>query len=62
MTRTMRIACAEVDAILKEYLPTASSDKLPTDMKKAQENYKLPNYIVTIDKSKSLKEQKFITE
>lgn len=58
----MRIACAEVDAILKEYLPTAYSDKLPTDMKKALENYKLPNYIVTIDKSKSLKEQKFIRD
>lgn len=62
MTRTMRIACAEVDAILKEYLPTAYSDKLPEDMKKALENYKLPDYKVTIDKSKSLKDQKFIRD
>ena len=62
MTRTMRIACAEVDAILKEYLPTAYSDRLPTDMKKALENYKLPDYEVTIDKTKSLKDQKFIRD
>lgn len=62
MTKTMRIACTEVDAILKEYLPTTYSDKLPTDMKKALENYKLPDYKVTIDKTKSLKDQKFIRD
>ena len=62
MTRAMRIACAEVDAILKEYLPTIYSDRLPVDMRKALENYKLPDYKVTIDKTKSLKDQNFIRD
>lgn len=62
MTKSMRIACTEINAILKQYLPAYYSNKLPKDMLQAIENYSLKDYDVKIDKNKSLKEHNFIRD
>lgn len=62
MTKSLNIACSEINAILKYYLPAYYKNRLPKDMINAIENYSLKDYEVKIDKNKSLKEHNFIRD
>lgn len=62
MTKSLNIACTEINAILKYYLPAYYKNRLPKDMVNAIENYSLKDYEVKIDKNKSLKEHNFIRD